>query len=59
MSKELWEQQLEMNAGLQKQIDLLQEQIQVLSSIVENLVEVIKPKIVCTGKHCACGKVAH
>ena len=59
MSKELSEQQLEMNAGLQKQIDLLQEQITVLASMVENLVEATKPKVICTGKHCACGKVAH
>lgn len=62
MSKELWESQLEMNEGLQKQIDLLQEQIQVLAGMVKDLLPVVaKPRTEpgCKGKHCACGKVAH
>lgn len=58
MSKELWESQLEMNAGLQKQIDLLQEQITVLAGMVKDLLPMVaKPS--CTGKQCRCGKVAH
>lgn len=71
MSKELWEQQLElwrsqdrMNALHSASVDDLTKQVIRLAEIVGSIMEreairdeAVKP--VCTGKQCRCGKVAH
>ncbi len=59
MSSELWETQQEINKLLNDRIDNLVESVRLLTELVENLNKAIQPKVVCTGKHCACGKVAH
>jgi hypothetical protein len=59
MSSELWELQQEVNKLLGERIDNLVESVKLLTDLVENVNKAIAPKIVCTGKHCACGKVAH
>ena len=59
MSSELWELQQEVNKLLGERINSLVESVRLLTELVENVNKAIQPKVVCTGKHCACGKVAH
>lgn len=59
MSNELWETQQEINKLLNDRIDNLVESVRLLTELVEKVNAAIQPKVVCTGKHCACGKVAH
>lgn len=59
MSKELWESQLEINAVLDKRVDLVGKQLTAVTELAiaqgKMLAELAKllPSG-CTGKHCAC-----
>jgi hypothetical protein len=62
MSKELWEQQLEMWAAQDKINDLNSKRFDEISELLEHIALLVAPTIegkTCGGKQCRCGKVAH